>query len=276
MKFTKMHGTGNDFIIVEDFKSEIMNKQMMSKKLCDRHFGIGADGVLFVEKSQKSDIKMIIINSDGSYAGMCGNGIRCFAKYVWENYIVRKNEMNIETGDGVKSAALHIKENMVEKITINMGESNFNPELIPALSSEEIINKPMEINGKVYNITSLLMGVPHTIIFGKLYNYEAREGASIEKNPMFPLGTNVNFCEIENHENIRVKTWERGAGATLACGTGCCACVVAGNKLGLLDSNVKVKIPGGELTVKLIKNIVMMTGPAETVFTGITDINNIL
>jgi diaminopimelate epimerase len=276
MKFTKMHGTGNDFIVVEDFNNEIGDKQCFSIKLCDRHFGIGADGVLFVEHSKKADVGMLIINSDGSYAGMCGNGIRCFAKYVWENNIIKKKEMNIETGDGIKSAVLGIKENKVESITINMGKPSFDPKSIPATSSEEIINKTVENNGKSYNITSLLMGVPHTIIFGNLDDYDVKEGAILEKHSMFPLGTNVNLCEIETYESIRVKTWERGAGATLACGTGCCACVVAGNKLGLLGSYVKVKIPGGELIIELSDDVVKMTGPAVAVFTGDIDINNLV
>lgn len=268
MKFTKMHGNGNDFIVIEDLDAKISDEQGLARKLCSRNFGIGADGILIVRKSEIADIQMIIINSDGSNAAMCGNGIRCFAKYVWETKLVNKTPIDIETGDGVKVAYVEIAHNEVISVTINMGKPSFNPESIPALSNEEIINTNITIDTKKYNINSILMGVPHTVIIGKLSDFNIEEGKYIEKYNLFPRGTNVNFCEVIDRKELKVKTWERGAGPTLACGTGSCAAVVVANRLGLVDNNVKVGIPGGSISVEIKDDGVFMTGPAEIVFFG--------
>lgn len=268
IKFTKMQGTGNDFIVIEDFQVKHANLEELAIKLCNRHFGIGADGILVVRKSNIADIQMIIINADGSYASMCGNGIRCFAKYIYEKKYVQDENIKIETGDGVKLAKIGINNGIVDNITINMGKYNFNPSSIPAISRSEIINKNIEAGYKEYNITSLFMGVPHTIVFGKLEDYEVEEGKFIERHSMFPEKTNVNFCEILGENKIRVKTWERGAGPTLACGTGSCASVVAAVKLGYVGKKVEVQVPGGLLIIEIIKEEVLMTGPAEIVFEG--------
>jgi diaminopimelate epimerase len=268
MKFTKMHGNGNDFIVIEDMNNIIQDVEASAKNLCDRHFGIGADGILIVRKSHKAHVQMVIINSDGSYAAMCGNGIRCFAKYVYEKGFVEDKNMSIETGDGIKNAFLTVIDGRVSDITISMGIPSFSAQLIPAASDEEIIRKKLNVNNKEYEITSLLMGVPHTIVFGDLKKYNVEEGKYIEKHSTFPLGTNVNFCEVLNSEEIRVKTWERGAGPTLACGTGSCAAVVAANKLGLVGDKVKVWIPGGSLLIELKSDGVYMTGPAVITFSG--------
>ncbi len=268
INFTKMQGTGNDFIIIEDFEGKYKDLNELAKKLCNRHFGIGADGILIVRKSNIADIQMIIINADGSYASMCGNGIRCFAKYVFEKKHVQVENIKIETGDGIKLANIHIKDGKAESITINMGNYNFNPNSIPALAKEEIINKKLEVNQKQYYITSMFMGVPHTIVFVKQGDYEVEEGKFIENNNLFPEKTNVNFCEIVNENRIRVKTWERGAGATLACGTGSCASVVAANKLGYIGEKATVEVPGGILSIEIVKDQVLMTGPAEVTYEG--------
>ena len=268
LNFTKMQGTGNDFIIIEDFEGKYDNLESLAKKLCDRHFGIGADGILVVRKSIIADIQMIIINTDGSYASMCGNGIRCFAKYIWEKKLVQKEIIEIETGDGIKSAIMNIKDGKAESVTINMGKYNFNPSAIPALSEVEIINKKLESNQKEYYITSMFLGVPHTIVFGKLEDYDVEEGRSIECDSLFPQKTNVNFCEVLGDNTIGVKTWERGAGATLACGTGSCACVVAASKLGYIKGKTLVKVPGGQLNIEIVENEVLMEGPAEITFQG--------
>ncbi len=211
---------------------------------------------------------MIIINSDGSYAGMCGNGIRCFAKYVYENNMVRKSEFTVETGDGIKVCHLFIEDNKVKAVKINMGRESFNPKFIPALGEEEIIKKDICANGKSYNITSLLLGVPHTVLLTEEGGFKVEEGAAIETHELFPQGTNVNFCRVVNREEIKVNTWERGAGPTLACGTGCCSSVVVCNKLNLVDKSVKVMAPGGILTIEITEDGIMMTGPAENVFKG--------
>ncbi|MFT5874036.1 MAG: diaminopimelate epimerase [Clostridium sp.] len=266
--FTKMQGTGNDFIIIEDFECKYDNLEVLAKKLCDRHFGIGADGILVVRKSNIADIQMIIINADGSYASMCGNGIRCFAKYIWEKKYVQGAYIKIETGDGVKLANIFIKDGKAESVTINMGKYKFETSSIPALDEEEIINKKVEINNKEYYITSMLMGVPHTIIFGKHCDYCVEEGEFIERHQLFPKKTNVNFCEVVSKNMIRVKTWERGAGPTLACGTGSCASVVAANRLGYIEAKAMVQVPGGLLNIEIVKEEVLMTGPAEITFEG--------
>jgi diaminopimelate epimerase len=263
-----MQGNGNDFIVIEDFDNNIKNEGSLAKKLCDRKFGIGGDGILIVRNSSVAQIQMVIINSDGSYAAMCGNGIRCFAKYVYEKGFVDKTVMDIETGDGIKRAFLTLEDNKVTSITINMGIQSFKPELIPAEAEHELINKKVIINDKEYEITSLLMGVPHTVIIGQLNKFDVEEGKFIEKYSIFPKGTNVNFCEVINDKQINVKTWERGAGPTLACGTGSCAAVVAANKLGLVDKKVEVIIPGGSLLVEIKNDGVYMTGPAIVSFWG--------
>lgn len=268
MKFSKMHGNGNDFIVIEDLNNEYLGREEeIARKMCHRRFGIGADGILIVRKSEKYDIEMVIINSDGSYAAMCGNGIRCFAKYVYEKQIVKKDVMNVLTGDGVKRIFLETDKDKVDTINVNMGFGDFNPKNIPALCDEEIIEKNVIIGNKNFKITSLLMGVPHTIIFEE-EKYPIEYGKDIEKYPLFQEGTNVNFCRIIDRGTIEVRTWERGAGPTLACGTGNCASVIAANKLGLVDKEVRVIVPGGELEVKIEDDGVKMIGNASFICDG--------
>ncbi|MDF2883897.1 MAG: dapF [Clostridiaceae bacterium] len=269
MRFTKMQGNGNDFIVIEDFMNIYKsNQSSIAQKLCHRHFGIGADGILFVRNSEKADILMEIINSDGSYASMCGNGIRCFAKYVFEKRIINKNPLKIETGDGIKEAFLELDNNNVRNVTINMGNPSWNPKDIPANSIDEIVNKSILINGKEYKINSLLMGVPHTVIINNFNKYQVTEGKQLEKLDIFPEGSNINFCQVVSRNQVKVKTWERGAGVTLACGTGSCASVLACSKLGLVDKKVQVELPGGKLIIEITKDGVLMTGPAEVSFEG--------
>nr|WP_206154799.1 diaminopimelate epimerase [Clostridium muellerianum] len=264
-----MQGTGNDFIIIDDRKNSFVGKEgELAKRLCDRKFAIGADGILLVRDSEIAQIKMIIMNADGSYASMCGNGIRCFAKYVWDENIVNGESITIETGDGVKKAILHLENNSIKEVTISMGAPSFKVEQIPAKFDEEVINKRIKINNKEYNITSMFMGVPHTVIFGKLEDYDIEEGRSVEKFEFFPEGTNVNFCEVLDRNKIKVKTWERGAGPTLACGTGCSASVVASNRLAFTGESVEVQVPGGKLFIEIKDNGVFMTGPAVVSFKG--------
>lgn len=269
LKFTKMQGTGNDFIVIEDFDLKLLNEQdKLAQKLCDRRFGIGADGILFVRKSEAADIKMEIINADGSYAAMCGNGIRCFAKYVLDEKLVSNKNIKIETGDGIKIAAVKLEKNGAANVTIDMGNYSLNPKDIPAESEETIINKKIIVGNMEYEIISMLMGVPHTVIISKLDDVDINEGKAIEKYKLFPKGTNVNFCEVIDKNNIKVKTWERGAGPTLACGTGSCAAVIASNLIGLTEKEVKVQVPGGEMQIKISDDSIFMTGPAVTVYKG--------
>ncbi|MDW8799605.1 diaminopimelate epimerase [Clostridium sp. A1-XYC3] len=269
MKFTKMHGNGNDFIVIDDRKKEFLGKEReLAKELCNRNFAIGGDGILIVRESDTAETEMIIINADGSYAAMCGNGIRCFAKYVWDENIVRNNRIKIQTGDGIKEAFLKVEDDKVKEVKIYMGKASLKIEDIPAKFEEELINKQIKINGREYNITSMLMGVPHTVIFGSLDNCDVSEGKSIEKYDIFPEGTNVNFCEVVSKSKVKVKTWERGAGPTLACGTGSCAAVVASNRLGFTDEKVEVEVPGGRLVIEIEEEGVYMTGPAVVSFKG--------
>lgn len=274
MKFVKMQGTGNDFVVIDDRKNEFLGKEgELAKKVCHRRFGIGGDGILLVRNSNLADIEMIIINADGSYAAMCGNGIRCFAKYIFDEKIVKQNNIKIQTGDGIKVALIEEVQGKAEKIKINMGTPSFDPSLIPATLGHEIINYNIKVKDKEYKITSMLMGVPHTVIFGELKSFDIEEGKCIEKNKkLFPEGTNVNFCEVVDQNNIKVKTWERGAGATLACGTGCCAAVIACNRLGLTSSNVNVSVPGGLLQIEISKDGVFMSGDAAVTFSGETEV----
>lgn len=274
MKFVKMHGTGNDFVIIDDRNNNFLNKESsVAKVICDRHFGIGADGILLVRNTETADIEMVIINADGSYAAMCGNGIRCFAKYVYDEKVIVKEEIKIKTGDGIKVAQIEAASGVTQKVRIDMGLPSFRPSDIPAKVDSEIINYDVKIGKVEYRLNSMLMGVPHTVIIGELDKFKVEEGKNIEKyNMLFPQGTNVNFCEIINQENIKVKTWERGAGATLACGTGCCAAVIASNKLGYTGKNVDVLVPGGKVHIDISDEGVFMTGDAVVTFKGETEL----
>lgn len=270
MRFTKMQGLGNDFIFIEDMDNKLLELEIeIAKKVCDRRFGVGADGLVLIRKSEKADAKMLIINNDGSRANMCGNATRCFAKYLYEENIVKKDIIEVETGDGVKAIKLLLNnEDKVKLVEVNMGKASFEGKDIPLKEKENLINEDIIINGKKYTLTSLLMGVPHTVLINNNDEYSIKDGRIIEKYEIFLENTNVNFVKVSNKENIEVQTWERGAGATLACGTGCCASVVALNKLKLIASKVKVKTLGGGLTIEIKDNEVYMTGEAEFICKG--------
>ncbi len=274
MKFTKMQGTGNDFVIIDDRNEDFLNRESeIAKILCDRHFGVGADGILVIRNSDKADVEMVIINADGSYAAMCGNGIRCFAKYAYDENIINEDEISIMTGDGIKIAKIKDEKGIAQKVRIDMGIPSFETEKIPALLDEEILNYNVNINDKEYKLNSMLMGVPHTVIIGELNDFDVNEGKYIEKcKAIFPEGTNVNFCEVTDKSHIRVKTWERGAGATLSCGTGCCASAIACNRLRLTGNKVEVSVPGGIVEVEIKENGVFMTGDSVISFIGETDL----
>ncbi|MBP2072477.1 MULTISPECIES: diaminopimelate epimerase [Thermoanaerobacterium] len=272
MKFTKMNGLGNDFIVLENLENKVYDYDILARKLCDRHFGIGADGLLIVEPSGIADIKMRIINSDGSEAEMCGNGARCFAKYVYENGIVKKDKMSVETLSGIIMPELIFKDDVVEKVKVHMGSPIFRPDMIPVKTDKKsFIEEAIKIDGRSYIVTSLLVGVPHTIIFVNSIdeNMILNVGPLIEKLQIFPRGTNVDFVKVENDSNITVRTWERGAGLTLACGTGACASAVASALTGRTKRNVYVHFKKGDLYIEwLLDNNIYLTGIAEEVFTG--------
>lgn len=269
MEFIKMHGTGNDFIFLLDLDNKYIGQEdILARKLCHRRFGIGADGIVLVRKSIVADIKMVIVNSDGSAANMCGNAIRCFGKYVFENNIISKEIIKVETGDGIKELELKINNNKVEGIKVYMGEISFDGKLIPLKNKDKLIDEEIFVNDKIYRASSILVGVPHTVIFVDNENYDVSEGKYIEKYELFEEGTNVNFVKVIDDENIFVKTWERGAGATYSCGTGCSASVVICNKLNLTKDKVNVRVPGGNLRIEIEGNSIYMIGNAEFICSG--------
>ena len=275
MKFQKMHGLGNDFILMDEIDPKKYDLNALAIKLCDRHQGIGADGIILILPSEIADVKMRIINSDGSEPEMCGNGIRCFAKYVYDNRINTAKLFTIETGAGVMIPELIVENEKVLFVKVNMGAPQLERSEIPMLGAAgKVINEPLQIAGKDYKITSLLMGVPHTIVF--IESLEEDEliliGKQIEKHPSFPKGTNVNFVTVLNDHEISVRTWERGAGRTLACGTGSCASAVASALNGLTGNEVTVHLALGDLFIETIDGIVYMTGRANHVFAGEVDI----
>jgi diaminopimelate epimerase len=271
MKFQKMHGLGNDFILMDEIDPLKYDLKALAIRLCDRHQGIGADGLILILPSEIADVKMRIINSDGSHADMCGNGIRCFAKYVYDNKINTARSFMIETGAGIMIPELIIEDGKVLFVKVNMGAPKLERSAIPMTGPVgNVINETIHVAGKEFKITSLLMGVPHTIVF--VDHYDETEiltiGRLIEKHPSFPQGTNVNFVQVVNDHEINVKTWERGAGRTLACGTGSCASAVASSLNGLTGKEVTVHLALGDLLIEWIDEIVYMTGSASHVFEG--------
>ncbi len=274
MLFSKMHGLGNDFIVIDARGKEDLDYNNLAKRMCHRYIGVGADGLLLVLDSDVADIRMRIINSDGSEAEMCGNGIRCFSKYVFEREIVKATKFKVETLAGIIEPELILNEyGLVEKVKVNMGKPSLKRKDIPMQGDPEsdAINTSIEVDGKEYKITSLLMGVPHTVLFvddvEKVDIYTL--GPKIERHEAFPRKTNVNFVQVIDKNNIKVRTWERGAGATFACGTGSCASVIASNLNGYTERKANVHLYFGTLEIEWQEDgTVFMTGPAEEVFVG--------
>ena len=277
MKFTKMHGLGNDFILTEQNSELPSNMSPLAVTLCDRRLGIGADGLVIVHPSVRASVRMQIFNADGSEPDMCGNAIRCFSKYVYERGIVSQTTFEVETGAGIMVPELTVRDGRVASVRVNMGKPDLERAHIPMTGSAgHVVDESLSIGSQVHQITSLLMGVPHTQIF--VDDVEDVEldalGPAIEKHERFPKGTNVNFIQVINPTEVKVRTWERGAGATLACGTGSCASVVSGVLNRLTDRNVTVHLRTGHLEIEWTSDdIVYMTGPATEVFTGIFTID---
>lgn len=273
MKFTKMHGLGNDYIYINAINEVVDNPEQLAVKLSRKHYGIGADGLILIKQSDVADFKMDMYNADGSRAEMCGNGIRCVAKYVYDNKLTDKTEILIETLSGVKRLFLEVDHEIVKMVTVEMGQPVLQSSKIPVISDKEITkNEKLEISGVNHKITCVSMGNPHTVIFvDDIKDVELEEiGPKIERHPMFPKKTNVEFVEVITNNIIRMRVWERGTGITLACGTGACASVVASILNGYTGRRVDVILDGGILTVDWneLSNMVSMRGPAETVFEG--------
>ena len=274
MKFVKMHGLGNDFVFFEDKDGAEKDFSELAVKMCDRHTGIGADGIIVIVPSSVADVRMRIINADGSEAEMCGNGIRCFAKYVHDNGIIQKDEFAVETLAGIMRPKVTLgKDGKVSLVTINMGKPFTDRAQIPMEGpAGSVVNEPIEIDGKKYAITSLLMGVPHTMTY--VDDVDAVDlfglGPKFETYKAFPRKTNMNFVQVIDDHTIKVRTWERGAGATLACGTGSCACAVGSCLNGFTGRSVDVQLYLGTLHIEYNEEDgnVYMTGPAAVSFTG--------
>jgi len=277
MEFVKMHGLGNDFIIINTLQEDAsLDYFALAPKLCDRNFGIGADGLLLLLPSQTADVKMQIINSDGSEAEMCGNGIRCFAKYVYERGIINKTTMEIETLAGIMVPEIILEDNKVTKVRVDMGEPRLERAQIPMLGSPgQVIKEKLQVQGEEFEITALSMGNPHCVIFvPNLEEVDIKKwGPLIEKHQVFPRKTNVEFVQVLNGGEAIMRVWERGAGITLACGTGACATLTAGVLNDLLEKKAVIKLSGGELTIEWAENNhLYMTGPAVEVFRGVIDL----
>ena len=266
--FCKMQGTGNDFIVIDYIENKLeYSYKLLSQFLCDRHFGVGADGVLILEKSRVADFRMRIFNKDGSEAEMCGNGIRCLAKYIYEKKLTNKKEFNIETMAGIKEVQLEIEGNTVITVEVDMGEPVFDLKEIPVLYTEENYDGKIHIeNIDVYPIS---MGNPHVVCFvDDIKKLDIRKyGNLIEDYKYFPNKTNVEFVQILDNSNIKVRIWERGVGETLSCGTGACAAAVISNKYKSTNSEMIVDLHGGKLNIRYDKTV-KLKGIAEKVFEG--------
>ena len=278
MKFTKMHGAGNDYIYVNCFEEKIKDRSKTAIKVSDRHFGIGSDGLICIDPSDVADCKMDMYNADGSQGKMCGNGVRCVAKFAYDNGIATKEEIAVETLSGIKYIKVAVKDGKVYEATVNMGAPIIKPVDVPAKwDGEEAINVPLEVGERVYGVTPISMGNPHCITYvNDVYSIEIEKvGPLFENNEKFPERVNTEFIHIVNPELLEMRVWERGSGETLACGTGACASVVASVLNGFCkkDTLITVKLLGGELKIMWSSkdNNVYMTGPAATVCTGETE-----
>ncbi|MDE5801624.1 MAG: diaminopimelate epimerase [Lachnospiraceae bacterium] len=275
MKFTKMHGCGNDYIYVDGSleKIEQEDKSRLAKKLSDRHFGVGGDGVIFINPSEEADFEMEMYNADGSRAEMCGNGIRCVAKYVYDKGLTEKKKISIVSAGKVKELKLAIQDKKVIFVKVNMGAPEFLAEKIAVRSAHErVINEPITLLGEEYRMTCVSMGNPHAVLFLEDLEGIAVEklGYALENHDRFPNRTNAEFVRVIDRSTIEMRVWERGTGETLACGTGACAAAAACMVNGLTGEQVTVKLLGGDLEIfwDRAQNQMFMTGPAEFVFEG--------
>ena len=287
IKFTKMEGLGNDYVYVDCTKQNLENASNLAKIISDRHFGVGSDGLILIKSSKKADFRMQMFNSDGTEAEMCGNGIRCVGKYVYDKGLTDKTTLKIETLAGIKVLNLNVEDGKVKTVKVDMGEPILDYKLIPAKDGKVYKSKDgikfykvnINIEGDLKELTCVSMGNPHGIDFAN--NIEKLKiekfGPIIEVDEHFPNKVNVEFIEILDKHNIKMRVWERGAGETLACGTGACASVVASFLNGYTERNVTVELLGGKLEIEWNKedNHVYMTGPAETVFEGEFDESNL-
>lgn len=286
MKFTKMHGCGNDYVYVDCTKEVIPNISETAIRVSDRHFGIGSDGLILIKASDVADFEMDMYNADGSRGKMCGNGIRCVAKYVYDHGLTDKTTITVNTLSGIKTLKLTIEDGKVSKVRVDMGEPELIPAQVPVKASvlgladdrrEAIVAEPLEIKGRSYDITCVSMGNPHCITFigEDVRDFPLEEvGPVFEKHELFPERVNTEFINVIDKDHLRMRVWERGSGETLACGTGACAVAVASYLNGFTGRSVDIELLGGHLEVVYDEktNHVFMTGPATEVFSGEIDL----
>jgi len=268
MRFTKMHGIGNDFIVIDAIRNEVPDPSGLAVRMCSRHFGVGADGLILICESARADFTMRIFNSDGSEPEMCGNGIRCAAKYAYDSGICPKTDMTVDTLAGVLAIQL-TPDGKQALACVDMGEPVFDPVKIPVAAESNRIK--VQLNGREAEFFCVSMGNPHAVTFDLFPGEEdfLRLGKMMEVHPFFPAKANIEFCRVDDRQNVTVKVWERGDGPTLACGTGSCAVLAAGASLGLIERSARIHLPGGTLQDEWMENNhIRMTGPAETVFNG--------
>ena len=272
MKFTKMHGLGNDFVVVDGFSEGVPDAERLAVEICDRRAGVGADGLIVIMPSEKADFRMHYINSDGSLAEMCGNGIRCLSKYVFEHGLTQSAEFLVETLGGLNRQTLTVEDGRVIEVSVDMGKPGFLRSEIPMLGDEgEVVDEPLDVDGRQYRITALSTGNPHAVVF--VDDVEAAPlselGPRVERHPAFPNRTNVEFVHVIDRNNIRMRIWERGCGETLASGSGASASAVASIKNGFTEREVNVRVRLGVLKISWPEGGgITMSGPATEVFTG--------
>ena len=280
MKFTKMHGLGNDYVYVNCFEEKIDNPPAVARFVSDRHFGIGSDGLIMINPSKTADFEMEMYNADGSRGEMCGNGIRCVAKYVYDYGLTDKTQISVETLGGIKYLDLTVEDGKVSLVKVDMGKPELEADRIPIISErEQVIDEPIEVDGKEYHMTGVSMGNPHTVIYVddvKGLDLE-KIGPKFENHKRFPKRINTEFVHCIDRQTVEMRVWERGSGETLACGTGACAVAVSSILNNLTDTQVTVKLLGGDLQIEWDreKDRVFMTGPATVVFDGVIDITEI-
>ena len=280
MKFTQMHGLGNDYVYVNCFEEKIDNPPAVARFVSDRHFGIGSDGLIMINPSKTADFEMEMYNADGSRGEMCGNGIRCVAKYVYDYGLTDKTQISVETLGGIKYLDLTVEDGKVSLVKVDMGKPELEADLIPIISErEQVIDEPIEVDGKEYHMTGVSMGNPHAVIYVddvKGLDLE-KIGPKFENHERFPKRINTEFVHCIDRQTVEMRVWERGSGETLACGTGACAVAVSSILNNLTDTQVTVKLLGGDLQIEWDreKDRVFMTGPATVVFDGVIDITEI-
>lgn len=269
-KFTKMHGAGNDYIYFDCLKEEFPDPSSAAVRLSDRHKGIGGDGIVLICPSSVADARMRMFNADGSEGNMCGNAIRCVGKYLFDNGIVKKHSLDIETKSGIKHLFLYEKDGKTDRVRVDMGAASFEPQAIPVCSSQPIVGKRMSVAGGEYEITCVSMGNPHCVLFLPPDGLDLEKlGPKFENDPLFPERVNTEFVQKIGENALKMRVWERGSGETMACGTGACAAAAAACACGICErgKDILVRLRGGDLVIN-VSDTVTMTGEAVTVFTG--------